>query len=53
MMKSSIAKVPESDQKEFNEAKENVGDLAGGALQNPLGEFVGLMTMGVGACADC
>lgn len=40
MMKSGIDKVPESDQKEFNEAKANVGNLAGGAMQNPLGDFV-------------
>lgn len=39
-MKSSIDKVPESDQKELNEMKGNVKDLTGGALQNPLGEFV-------------
>lgn len=42
MMKSSIAKVPESDQKELDEAKESVGNLAGGTMQNPLGEFVSL-----------
>lgn len=42
MMKSQISKVPESDQKEFNDAKETVGNLAGGGMQNPLGEFVSL-----------
>lgn len=40
MMKSSISKVPESDQKELDEAKESMGNLAGGAMQNPLGELV-------------
>ncbi|CZT17645.1 uncharacterized protein RCC_03482 [Ramularia collo-cygni] len=40
-LKSSISQMPESNQQELNEAKETVGDVAGGSMQNPLGEFVG------------
>lgn len=45
MMKDTIGKMPESDQKELNDVKNTVGGVAGGALQNPLGDMVSLEPM--------
>lgn len=40
MAKSYVEKLPASDQEDVREVKKGVGNLAGGALQNPLGQFV-------------
>ncbi|KAF2088139.1 hypothetical protein K490DRAFT_56154 [Saccharata proteae CBS 121410] len=41
VMKDQISKVPASDQKEINDVKSGVGNVTGGALQNPLGKAAG------------
>ncbi|CAD0098240.1 unnamed protein product [Aureobasidium mustum] len=41
MVKDQINNLPASDQKDVNEIKSGVGNLAGGALQNPLGKQAG------------
>jgi hypothetical protein len=40
LTKSYVDKIPTSDQKEVGELKKGVGNVAGGALQNPLGGIV-------------
>lgn len=40
LTKSYIDKLPASDQEDVREVKKGVGNLAGGALQNPLGGLV-------------
>ncbi|TID16429.1 hypothetical protein E6O75_ATG11547 [Venturia nashicola] len=37
-MKHQISKIPASDQKEVKELKNNLGDVGGGVMQNPIGE---------------
>ncbi|KJY01050.1 hypothetical protein TI39_contig305g00019 [Zymoseptoria brevis] len=41
MMKDTIGKMPESDQKELNDVKNTVSGVTGSALQNPLGDMAG------------
>ncbi|KAK4565259.1 hypothetical protein LTR86_003876 [Recurvomyces mirabilis] len=41
MMKDAIGSMPASDQKEVKEVQQGLGNLTGGALQNPLGKFAG------------
>ncbi|PSK60552.1 hypothetical protein C1H76_4446 [Elsinoe australis] len=41
MMKNQINKVPASDQQDVKELKKGISNLAGGALQNPLGKETG------------
>ncbi|KAK3625629.1 hypothetical protein LTR56_015398 [Elasticomyces elasticus] len=41
MMKDAIGKVPASDQQEIKDVQKGLGNLGGGALQNPLGKFAG------------
>lgn len=40
LTKSYVDQIPASDQKDVREVKKGVGNLAGGAMQNPLGQFV-------------
>lgn len=40
MTKSMVGQIPDSDQKQFNQVKEGVSDVGGGALQNEGGKFV-------------
>ncbi|KAI5251046.1 hypothetical protein E4T42_04686 [Aureobasidium subglaciale] len=41
LVKGQINNLPASDQKDVSEIKTGVGNLAGGALQNPLGKEAG------------
>ncbi|PNS13933.1 hypothetical protein CAC42_1424 [Sphaceloma murrayae] len=41
MVKNQINKVPASDQQDVKDLKQGLGNLAGGALQNPLGKETG------------
>ncbi|KAG9526569.1 hypothetical protein KCU71_g1180, partial [Aureobasidium melanogenum] len=41
LVKDQINSLPASDQKDVNNIKSGVGNLVGGALQNPLGKEVG------------
>ncbi|KAI4833908.1 hypothetical protein E4T44_03943, partial [Aureobasidium sp. EXF-8845] len=41
LVKGQINNLPASDQKDVNELKSGVGNLVGGALQNPLGKEAG------------
>ncbi|KAK7064676.1 hypothetical protein R3P38DRAFT_3165697 [Favolaschia claudopus] len=41
IVKDQISKVPASDQKDVKEIRQGVANLAGGALQNPLGKQAG------------
>ncbi|KAM0712158.1 hypothetical protein Q7P37_011252 [Cladosporium fusiforme] len=41
LTKSYVDQIPASDQKDVREVKKGVGNLAGGAMQNPLGQFAG------------
>ncbi|QDS67773.1 hypothetical protein FKW77_006432 [Venturia effusa] len=38
MMKDQISKIPASDQKDVKELKNTLGNIGGGAMQNPIGE---------------
>lgn len=40
LTKSYIDQLPASDQEDVREVKKGLGNLAGGAMQNPLGKFV-------------
>lgn len=41
IVKDQISKVPVSDQKDIKNFKKGLGNLAGGALNNPIGEKTG------------
>ncbi|KAI4753147.1 hypothetical protein E4T52_14710 [Aureobasidium sp. EXF-3400] len=41
LVKDQINSLPASDQKDISELKSGVGNLVGGALQNPLGKEAG------------
>jgi len=38
IMKDQISKIPASDQKDVTDLKKGLGNFAGGAMQNPIGE---------------
>lgn len=40
-MKDQISKLPASDQKEARDMQKGLGNVLGGALQNPLGKQAG------------
>ncbi|KAE9974415.1 hypothetical protein EG328_001421 [Venturia inaequalis] len=37
-MKDQISKIPASDQKDVQDVKNTIGNVGGGAMQNPIGE---------------
>ncbi|KAF2650144.1 hypothetical protein K491DRAFT_609372 [Lophiostoma macrostomum CBS 122681] len=41
VLKDQISKVPASDQEDVKDLKKGLGNLAGGAFQNPIGENAG------------
>ncbi|KAF7340091.1 hypothetical protein MVEN_01927200 [Mycena venus] len=41
LVKGQINKIPASDQKDIQEARQGVSNLVGGTLQNPLGKHAG------------
>jgi len=41
MAKDSINKIPSSDQQDVKNLKKGISNLAGGAMQNPIGEQAG------------
>ncbi|KAI4718627.1 hypothetical protein E4T48_05119 [Aureobasidium sp. EXF-10727] len=41
LVKNQINSLPASDQKDVNEIKSGVGNLVGGAMQNPIGKEAG------------
>ncbi|CAK4031388.1 hypothetical protein B0A55_01704 [Lecanosticta acicola] len=41
MTKDMLSKVPDSEQEDVKEFKKSLGNVAGGALQNPLGKTAG------------
>ncbi|KAJ7275548.1 hypothetical protein B0H12DRAFT_266194 [Mycena haematopus] len=47
LVKDQISKIPASDQKDVQEARQGVANLVGGTLQNPLGKETGNVTDGL------
>lgn len=38
LQKDQISKIPDSDQQDVKELKSTLGNIGGGAMQNPIGE---------------